>query len=42
MKFSAILLLSDAVNLEMNVQLMCDLVASNDGRVDGGNYAKVF
>jgi hypothetical protein len=42
MKFKAILLLSDAVNIEMNVQIMCDLLASTDGRIDGGNYNQIF
>jgi len=42
MQFKAFLLMSDAVNLEMNVQIMCDLLASNDGRMNGGNYSKEF
>jgi len=42
MQFKAFLLMSDAVNLEMNVQIMCDLLASNDGRINGGNYSKEF
>jgi hypothetical protein len=42
MKFKAFLLMSDAVNLEMNVQIMCDLVASNDGRMNGGIYSETF
>ena len=39
MQFKAFLLMSDAVNLEMNVQIMCDLLASKDGRMNGGNYS---
>ena len=34
--------MSDAVNIEMNVQIMCDLLASNDGRMNGGNYSSDF
>ena len=40
LQFDAIFLLSDAVSFEMNIQLMCDLIASSDGRVDGGNYVE--
>ncbi len=38
LKFSAILLMADAVNLELNIQIMCDLLASKDGRIDGELY----
>lgn len=38
LKFEAFFLLSDAVNLEMNVQIICDLIASKDGRINGGLY----
>lgn len=38
LKFTAIFLLSDAVNLELNLQVMSDLIASKHGRIDGGNY----
>ena len=42
LKIKAFFLLSDAVNLEMNIQFMCDLAASKDGRIDGGLYQKEF
>ena len=29
------MILSDAVNVEMNVQIICDLVASKNGRIGG-------
>ena len=40
LQFDAIFLLCDAVSFEVNIQLMCDLIASRDGRVDGGNYVE--
>ena len=42
LKFKAIMLLSDPVNLEMNIQLMCDLLSSKEGRMDGGLYREDF
>ena len=42
LKFKAIMLLSDPVNLEMNIQIMCDLLASKEGRIDGGLYQDAF
>lgn len=39
MKFKAFFLCSDAVQLELNVQIISDLLVSRDGRLDGGRYS---
>ena len=39
LSFKAFFLCSDAVQLELNVQIISDLVASRDGRLNGGNYS---
>lgn len=31
-------ILSDAVNIELNIQIASDLVSSKNGRIDGGLY----
>ena len=37
LQFSAIMVLSDCVNIEMNVQIICDLVASKTGKLGQGS-----